>query len=301
MAKKPPKKQATARSPKPPFKFLYLNDEDVQNYLEYFEGASREGPWRQKDVSEGGFSAGIGAGVPGAQASLGGGKGGRREVEAGYALGPIAAFRRLRDALEEDRLLVRLESCDEDAWQAVAPGAVVEVPVHAGLSEASQRLEELLSQLKEVQRGMDALGGLKNFYEDIKPLAESVGVEIFANDPDSQRTKKQIETFTVPNMRQISPQQRLVLVTRLSGPGGRRFFSVLDTRHLKASVDDLRGEVWLVGKVEENLPPGGEVDLAKLEALPVELSREERRRALRQNKESIGYPAMRVGVIALFR
>jgi len=238
--------------------FLFLDTATMEDYLATLEGYVVEGTIDQTEVEKKDKSGKAGYKV--VEGEIASEK--SKETKQKLAITDGAKFQQLYEILEEQDLLQFLDAFDEEIWNQLHRGELLEVdaiirfPKPFALTQAMDDLSPLLGIMAAF--GEDSLA-------DPKDRAAFEGMSAIV---------KLVEGKPVP-----------ILFEAASTPGFT-FVAHLPRRHLRCQLSDLEGEATLVGKVQRILTKGRKVEVFSLfpaftSSLP-SLSREQRRQMQRE-------------------
>jgi hypothetical protein len=263
--------------------FLYLDDEMVAQFLEQLEGGGYdEEAVTSRGEQRRGLSAGVRAGPAEARAERG--RAGSEETAVTMRQTPASRFDRLYRILTDHQAVQELVVFDDDIWEQLVTGEVVEVAATLSISDIAKHLA--------------AVGSV----EGLMPLIEMVN-ELMdddeAIDPHELDTvKRQLPAVSgLAQQAEASPVPCLVEVAALRR---YKFLARLRRASLRCALDELDGEATVMGKIQRKLAKGQSEPYGdELVGLP-NLSRQARRKA-GQRQLRLGYPGAVLTPIAIWR
>jgi hypothetical protein len=280
-------------------RFLYRDDETIDDFLSQVEGGIVEGAYSEKDVTTSGKEGGLSLTLLGTGIGASG-KGNRAtsiEIERQIRDNPQAKFARLYKLLtdedlldEEDRLWV-LNGFDMKVYEEIGVGKIIEV------------------------RGVGALPQWEHFKQSMADLQGTIGLmkaigQDPTTDPENQTLLNQLTQLAA-----ISSDENTILsVTPIGAPNIKIVAKLEGTKLHGRPKSALETEVTILGKVQRRLQKTEKIELFRL--LPNMKGFEQlikagqpkkgpRGRIERPNTESpideyIKYPAVEVLPVAIY-
>lgn len=231
-----------------PRHFLYLDQAIAESYLSDLTGGLPEGrsTTERATTSEGGgWRLGSrGTGLRGDRDTEG-----AQEDQETFRYTPEAIFGLLYEELteetEEGRILVGLDHLDQEGWEELEDGDIVEI-------KATIKVPEII-------KAVDAARNLQQFL----PALENIGALFGEGIQDiglGQQEKSMIEGMG--NMKEImDSQDATVAVVEVTNAAKYRFVAKLKKSLMRASLVDLEGEAKVLGTIRRKLrkqdPPIG--------------------------------------------
>jgi len=260
--------------------FLYLDTVALDQYLSQLEGSLVE-DIDQKITRK--RSAGAGARIAGTGAKVGGG----REVEVleKRAMPPSARFQRLYDLLTKRDDIQYLDAFDENIWQQLKRGELLEI-------QAKIRLPEPVIFMQQIQ--------------SLQPVIEIM--KRFGNDPLEDPKTKEAYTAYIELVSNRENKELPIVFEAVSTPS-YTFASSLKKEFLLAADKNMKGEATVVGKITRILQRGTREELVsvvpEVTNLVRSLNRQQRRKRgtsapPSQIAENIEGPAIILSVLAVY-
>ncbi len=215
--------------------FLFLNTNSMNDYLSALEGYIVE----ETDVIE-------------SQKSQLGGKAGMKIVEGNtstethketkkkVAITDVSKFQRLYELMEDNNLVQYLDAFDEEIWNDIKRGEIIEVPVKAKVPNTFKLLQEA---------------------ESITPF-----VELFRTLRDEDFLKKE-DTDTLNGIKaisELSKNQDIPLILEIENTPGYSLITRLSPNFIRCELEQLQGEVTIIGKVSRIVPKGKKEEIFSL-------------------------------------
>jgi hypothetical protein len=231
----------TARRRRAPRHFLYLDHQIAESYLSDLIGwVPEEGSATDRSSDSKGRDARLGFRGTG-YARTRGEEYGSEDTEK-FRYTPAAIFDRLHRELDEEvdgeKMLLPLQSLDEDGWQDLQNGDIVEITGTVGLPD-----------IAKVISAMQGFGGIMPLFRKLQETGE------IPSDSDSEMVMSMLETMTEMGDAAES-QNAAVVVVELAASPQYRFVASLKREFLRVDVADLTGEVKLLGKIQRKINEG---------------------------------------------
>jgi hypothetical protein len=220
---------------------LYLDHEVAESYLSDLIGwVPQEGS--STDRSENNKGKGWTVGYRGTGYGRNSGEESGSEDSEKYRHTPSSVFdglyRELDEEVEGEKMLLHLESLDDEGWDALRNGDIVEITGTL--------------RIPDVARVIGAMQGFGSIMPIFKKLQESGDIP---SDPESQMVMGILETMTEMG-KSAESQNAAVVVVELGGDAEYRFVANLKRDFLRAGVEDLTGEVKVLGKIQRKINEG---------------------------------------------
>lgn len=230
----------TQRRRRPPRHFLYLDYDVAESYLSDLIGwVPDEGSTTDRSTDSTGRDTRIGWRGTGHARTRGEESGFEDFEKRRYT--PASIFdglhRQLDAEIDGERMLLHLQSLDDQGWDNLHNGDIV----------------ELTGTLKipEVARAIGAISG-SGMMDFLKVLQDSGEMP---SDPDSQMGMFVLEAMGDVGSADSSPNAAVVVVELAASPD-YRFVATLKRDYLRVGVGDLTGEVKVLGKVQRKINEG---------------------------------------------
>jgi hypothetical protein len=257
--------------------FLFLDTNRLENYLSTLEGYVEEEidhSKLEKEAKRAKADAKI----------LGGDIASERatELKSRRRTTPSSQFQRLYDLLQELDQLQHLDAFDNNIWETVERGEILEI-------QARLRLPSFLIQMEVIKE-------VTEFASTLPFITESLEGSL----PGFSEVKRQIELRSVP------------LIFEAASTPGFKFFAELSREYIKCSLSDMQGEATVFGKVQRILPKGQKLEVFSVvpDVSSMQNLNREQRRKLQSNKkkanrsnlvETITGPAIVLIPVAVYR
>jgi hypothetical protein len=260
--------------------FLYINESIVRDFLAQAEGG-RYVEEQQRERGDKSRRAGAKVGAHGLGAEVGAGSIAESERSRVVHQTPASEFQRLVDALTERAALQYLDGFDDQIWQQLRRGEIIEV---------------------EAEVSRSPLGQIMGAAAQIQPLMDLMG-----NDPDDAETKEAMEGLAKING---MGGGNVGVLAHAAGAPEFKFIATLDAPSIAGNLDELDGECTMVAKIMRKLRP--DETYSWMESLPIfsGMPREMKRQAMKEMSKDAGpdgidmlvrAPAAVVTPIALYR
>ena len=223
---------------RPPRHFAYLDHEVAGSYLSHFiDGLPEGGSHTDRQGDDAGL--GVNVGVPG----LGGIKGrlgenGSFEDIENYRHTPASVFDRLYRLLDEHNMLTKPQYLDEEGWANLQRGDFVEIT-------GALNIPDIVKMM-----------GIARSFGDLFPFLEQLGsaghMEITNEDQEMMGLLRMFGELGNPDK---SPNAGMVVVEIPASPG-YRFVATLKRRFLEGSLEELEGEITILGKLQRKIDEG---------------------------------------------
>lgn len=212
-------------------RFLYLDSELIGEFLAQVErGTFTEEEQRdvvRRDKKLGG-DVKVGAGPLGLGAAAGRGVSNEAEATRTVRQTPESGFARLYDLLTEAGDVRWLEGLDDDRWEELRRGEVIEV-------------ESVVSA--------STLTKFAALAEQAEPLMEVM--EMFGEAVDAQTREAMTGMKTLGTLF----GKKVPIVSRAAGAPKFKFIANLQAEKVRVDLDELEGEATLFGKIQRKLAP----------------------------------------------
>jgi hypothetical protein len=262
--------------------FLFLDTATMTDYLSTLEGYVVEGTVDQTDVGKrekgGKLAAKVIEGGASSEVST--------ETKQKLTVPDAAKFQRLYEILEEQDLIQYLDAFDEEIWNQLKRGELLEV-------QAAIRLPELLAVTKMVEDLSPLLGVMTALGQD--PL----------DDPEAR-----VAFDGMREVGKLTKQKHVPLLFEAVSTPGFRFVANLPRQYIRRPLSDLQGEAVVFGKIQRILTKGQKYEAFSLlppsASFPTRrsLTKEQRRKRRQAKKgltEMVNGPAIVLTPLAVFR
>ena len=204
-------------------RFLYLDGDLTDNFLSQ-TGADifEEEALTEESESSRSVTAGLRAGP--AQAGAGGGKGRKTTSSRTVKQTAESSFTRLAGVLEDNGAVQYLEALDDDIWNDMRRGEVVEAECNIAVP--------LLLQF-----------GLLVASAPVSDIAKAFGTTV---DADTEKTIQQIGTL-------IGMLKVLPVMCELAASPKYKFVAPINPAALRVALDDLSGEATVFATIEKKI------------------------------------------------
>ncbi len=270
--------------------FLYLDDNMVDDYLSQLEGMLLDSSYTAKTTTSSGKEGGIGLNIPSIiQGNAKASDSSLSEVERKVLETPTVKFTRLYNLLAEQNMIQALNGFDENIYNQIQSGEIVEIQGEARLPQ----WEDLSKALAEIS--------------NLAEVMKAVGQDPWA-DPDANQAFQGFTSLAAKK----NQEDTVVIITPFGSPQFK-FVARLDATRLKRRKDDLKAEVTILGKVHRRLVKGETIDvfrlmpeLSSLQSLNRAQKRQANKKATNASTQSpldevIKYPAMQLQPIAIYQ
>jgi hypothetical protein len=204
-------------------RFLYLEGKLTEDFLSQ-TGVDIYAEEAQTLTSEDATKRGGGFGAVGLRADASSNRGEKVTASRNVRLTPDSLFTRLFDQLEAEDAVQYLEVLDDDIWQDLRRGDVVE-------------LECNISVPIMVQAGVLLQA------QPITDIAAAFGQEL---NPETQKVMEQFAAF-------ISMLRVLPVICELAGAPRFKFVAPINPSALRVTLDDLSGEATIFATIDKKL------------------------------------------------
>lgn len=193
-------------------------------------------------------------------------------------------FNELYDYMNENSDLTYYENMDDEKWKHIGRKNIIEVEVIATIPQIVEQLE-LIFQLIPTIKNMGQFG--ENFFE------ESVDIDKL------ETTMKILDQYEIT---------KIPIICTAENDEKYKYIMELPTKYIRTSLNDLSGDVTLLGKVHKKYPSDTKVDsfnIIKRLKRVLELSESDISKMVKgmYNKMNIEIngPAMKIIPLALYR
>jgi hypothetical protein len=269
--------------------FLYRDDPMVSQFLEQLEGGSYDAESiRRQAGREGSVDAGVHAGP----VSLGGSRKRSAGEESELSLRQTGAsrFSRFHQLATDSGDIQPLDAIDEDIWDQVQTGEVIDAPVMVEVPEFLKSLS-LATQASALLPFLEILGSVQG--DEGKPVIDPSEIDTVKRQlPAVEQAAAMTEHAPVP-----------VVATLATNPNFKFFMRLNRERIQVEDLQDLEGEARLVASIQSKVLRGKPTQVGELlRGLPSQ-NRAQRRRSGSTNSGTVTlrYPSAVVAAIALFR
>jgi len=258
--------------------FLFLNTEILTSYLSQLEGYAEvsvdETTTEQKKKGASSKIMGIGGEISGDKTT---------STKRNLAVTDEAKFQKLYDMLEKRKEIQFLDAFDDEIWQQIRRGEILEIP-------AKLRTPKFLKASQEINNFLPLLDMVSPFLEN-------------------QPSKKDQEAIVGFSQITQGLKDKPVPLFLDSSVNGYQFFSNLERKYLRCEVALLKGDATVVGKVHKILDKGQKETAFSIvpEVENTVIMNRKQRRAMNKKpkqpepfKEIIKGPAMILIPIAVF-
>jgi hypothetical protein len=254
--------------------FLYLDDAMVGGFLGQLTGGRVDEEGHRLSATRGKHSgAEASLGMPGARLAgrLGGDSADIEESSYTVHQTPEARFALLYDILQEAQAIQALDAFDDEIWDQIRKGEMLEVETTVSVS---------------------AISRLTTLVGSIGPLMEAM--ETFGEPVDNETT----EAIRGIEMLGSVFGTRVPAIARAAGAPKFKFIATLESGKIQVGLDELDGEATLLAKVQRKLRPGEK--FTALDVIPglSALPKSERRKLGRDLKNSPEFPDVAVSAPA---
>lgn len=266
--------------------FLYLDEMMVSQLLEQVEG----GEYGEEQISrqqQGGrsFGGALAAGPAKAHADVGKGS----SEDSATVLKPTAPsrFARLYDALREDNAVQDLDVADDEIWDQIPVGEIVECAVDLAVPS-----------MYKMFAMVDAFSSLIPVIDEVRALADGENV-VFDEEAMAEISQK---LPTITQAAAVAKQAPLHLETRLVDSPRYVLYQPLKRSCLATGIEDLEGEARVLAKIQRKIAKAHPHTIQLLAPGIPAPNRAERRSGQGDDFTiTLRYPAAIVSPIAIYR
>lgn len=262
--------------------FLFLDTNTLSDYLSAIEGFVTEGDIDQVETEKKDLSGKAGYKIIESEAATQKSK----ERKQTLAVTDAAKFQRLFEILEKDDGIKFLDLIDQDTWEQIRRGDIVEIEANVQLPKAfalTQAMDDFSPLLNIMsQFGQDSL-------VDSKTKAAFEGIQSVAKLSEGKPIPILFETSSTP---------------------GFAFASNLQRKFLRCQITDIEGSSTIFGKVQRVIRKGEKMELfsmlpalsAKLPSLNIKQQRQMQQNLAKQElAEVVKGPALIISTLAIYR
>jgi hypothetical protein len=231
----------TQRKRRAPRHFLYLDHEIAESYLSDLIGwVPEEGSATDRFGENSRRSWNVG--YRGTGYGRGSGEDSGSEDTEKFRYTPAAIFDRLHRELDEvvdgEKMIIPLQSLDDEGWRDLQNGDILEITGMVGLPDIARAIS-----------AMQGLGGMMPIFKRLQETGE------IPSDSESQMVMGILETMTEVG-ESAESKNAAVVVVELAATPEYRFVANLKREFLRVGVEDLMGEVKVLGKVQRKINEG---------------------------------------------
>lgn len=262
--------------------FIFLDDTALNDYYSVIKGGLTDGheliTKGSKLKSGGAKIKGIGGNLESESAS---------ELRETVVLTEAAKFNELYDFMESEEDVRYFDDIDDKSWETIKRRDMIEV-------EVSVKVSELYST-------MTALNEIKPMFDTLEQFS---GQSVFKNNKE----KESIDSFM--SMMDAISTETIPLICTSESNEKYKFIAELPKAYLKTELQNLDGEMTLLGKVQKIIPEDKEVEVynmfSNLKALMdlgnKDLSIEEISANQKEDFiETVNGPAIKIVPLAIYR
>lgn len=273
-------------------RFMYLNDEIVGQFLAQVEGGEFD---EQRITDQQGSSSGIGVGMKAGPASAHAdrGKTGSSQAETVVRQSGPSRFNRLHRILAAEHELSSLNVADDEIWEGLEVGEIVEAVVTLEVPEFLRTMEQM-SGLASINPLLDAFSGLASLGIPGLDVSEK-GLKQMADIKEAMPS--------IEGMSAAVAEAPLPIVMHLLDAPKYKFLATLDRALMRVASGELDGEARALIKIDRHVPKGKPEQVPLISGVPNQ-SRAQRRAAGSKDDSStltLKAPAARVTCIAIYR